>query len=409
MKAYIAQTDRGVEPFGDHPRDLLIVNRPLAAWQDEALRALALEPTHLPPGAQVDDPDEYVVVEDRLFFTPELLDAFIARSRALGSSTRCALKRGVTTFRSILSTQGVTPATEHVEYDLRYEPRHGARGQAQLLVIDPDFITWPIKVMPQLLSGEEKGLISITDTLLMRIDHWTNLWCANLFGLVFEPARLARAARQGASLDRRLRLARKVLPAMLRARSFSPWTAIRRLSTIGRGCQIHPSATVESSILGDKVTIGPGARVVGSVLGSGSSVGANTSLTFSVVGERTQLVVGPMMGCVFYPDSFNAGWVMASIFGRNTFVAGGVCALDFRVDGKAVEVEKDGALVDSQQLWLGSAFGHDAALGALCVVPPGRAVPNGWRIALEPNRFLRKFPPEGDIPGYQVVRPTHPR
>ena len=43
MKAYIVQSQRRVEPFGDHPRDCLIGNQPLAQHQEETLRALDLE------------------------------------------------------------------------------------------------------------------------------------------------------------------------------------------------------------------------------------------------------------------------------------------------------------------------------------------------------------------------------
>lgn len=64
MKAYIVQSQRRVEPFGDHPRDCLIGNQPLAQHQEETLRALDLEPAAIPDASQIGDTGEHVVLRD---------------------------------------------------------------------------------------------------------------------------------------------------------------------------------------------------------------------------------------------------------------------------------------------------------------------------------------------------------
>src|SRR3954471_11416371 len=97
MKAYLVRTSKLVEPFDDEARDSLILNKPLSEWQDEALRELGIPSETIADGAAIDDSDEYLVIEDRLFFSAELLRDFVKESQAAQSPTRCAIKRDETT------------------------------------------------------------------------------------------------------------------------------------------------------------------------------------------------------------------------------------------------------------------------------------------------------------------------
>ena len=54
MKAYIVQSDKVVEPFGDHPQDCLIRNKTLKALQNETLLGLGLQPLIAPNAEQID-------------------------------------------------------------------------------------------------------------------------------------------------------------------------------------------------------------------------------------------------------------------------------------------------------------------------------------------------------------------
>mgnify|MGYP005841515333 CR=1 FL=1 len=118
MKAYMVQSAKQIEPFGDHPRDCLIANRRLADIQEEALRNLGLRLAIVPDGSLVHDPDEHIIFVDTLCVTTELLSEFIERSRRLRSRTTCALKPGVTTLRSVVATQDVQTHPEGIEYGL---------------------------------------------------------------------------------------------------------------------------------------------------------------------------------------------------------------------------------------------------------------------------------------------------
>jgi hypothetical protein len=122
MKAYRIKSNKTIEPFGDHPLDCLIDNRSLADTQKEILLKLGIELQPEPYLGQIDNPDEHIFFEDSLFFSPELMQQFIKESRKLKRSTICAIKPGLFTLRSILSTQDIKKFSDRVEYSLQYMP-----------------------------------------------------------------------------------------------------------------------------------------------------------------------------------------------------------------------------------------------------------------------------------------------
>jgi len=81
MYAYILSTAKKLEPFGEHPRDCLIGNRSLEHRQDDALRSLGISPLRVADAGSISDPNAHLVLEDRLYFTPELIAEFVAKSR----------------------------------------------------------------------------------------------------------------------------------------------------------------------------------------------------------------------------------------------------------------------------------------------------------------------------------------
>ncbi|MBW1722669.1 MAG: hypothetical protein JRH13_12405 [Deltaproteobacteria bacterium] len=135
MKAYILMSDGKLEPFDDHPRECLIVNRPLASLQQEAMEKVDLSPVPVADLALIDDRDEYIVFDDYLYFTPELLLEFISRSRPLRCRTVAAFKRGITTLRTISATQSVEECEDLVKYRLWYVPSEDKRGEDTRAVI----------------------------------------------------------------------------------------------------------------------------------------------------------------------------------------------------------------------------------------------------------------------------------
>jgi hypothetical protein len=118
MKAYILISNKTIEPFGDHPRDCLIINRKLSELQEEALQGSVSIIKSVSDVSEINDSEEHIIFVDSLYFTRELLVEFITRSRKLNRPTLCAACPGLTTLRSVTNTQDVKLYADRIEYGL---------------------------------------------------------------------------------------------------------------------------------------------------------------------------------------------------------------------------------------------------------------------------------------------------
>ncbi len=393
MKAYILPKETKIEPLGDYARDCLIGNKPLKQLQAETLRASGLEPVYVTDRSQVIDSGEHIVLNDNLYFSTELSREFITRSRQRKTETVCALKTGEITLRTAVTVQDVMIHPDYVEYNLRYSPGKKGSNNCRAVVIDPDELHATI-AMPSHMCGSDKYAIPMADKFVIQIDHWVNLWIANIVAALTMGAQLRKSSR-----IRQLFLA-------LKAHSFNQWKILRRTNVVGDNCDIHPTAYVEGSVVGNGVSLGAGAIVRNSVLGNNVSVGNGVVIEESVVGEGCVILNGRLIFSVFYPRTFSvAEMVTASFVGQESFVGLNSTMTDFRLDGRNVTVIQGGRLVDSSQRFLGACLGHGVYLGSGCIVAPGRSVPCGFRLALTEDKVVRNCFGEGHaIEGYRLVK-----
>ena len=396
MKAYIVQSNKKIEPFGDSPRDCLIANRKLSEIQKQVLQSLGMELKTIPDAAQIEDPDEHIVLADSLFFTQELMKEFVNRSRRLKSCTTCALKPGLVTLHSMVATQDVKIHADRVEYDLRYMPAQRLRGEPVPVVIDAEQFSQVVP-MPEHVRGSQPYRMPLTDTLLIQIDHWTNLWAANMATRLAEVARLMKAPKL------------KMLGLALKARSLNKWRVLHQVNKIGKNCDIHPTAYIEGSTIGDNVIIGAGSVVRLSVIGDGSAIGSNVTIESSILGEECTINSGcAVFFSVLYPRAVSSSrLLLTSTCGRDTFISDLAGLADFRFDGKRIEVMKNGVPVNTGVINLGACLGHGVYLGGGCGVAPATAIPNGLRIIPKKPLIGESFNPDGTIPGHRVINIQH--
>jgi hypothetical protein len=395
MKAYIVQSNKKIEPFGDSPRDCLIANSKLSEIQEQVLQRLGIELRIIPDAAQIEDPDENIVLADNLFFTRELMKEFVHRSRMLKSCTTCALKPGLVTLHSMVATQDVKIHDDRVEYALRYMPAQKLRGEPVSVVIDPEQFSQVVP-MPEHVRGSQPYRMPLTDTLLIQIDHWTNLWAANMATRLAEVARLMKSPKL------------KLLGLALRARSLNKWRVLHQVNKIGKNCDIHPTAYIEGSTIGDNVIIGAGSVVRLSVIGAGSALGSNVTIESSILGEECTINSGcTVFLSVLYPRAISSSrLLLTSTCGRDTFISDLAGLADFRFDGKRIEVMKNGVPVNTGVINLGACLGHGVYLGGGCGVAPATAIPNGLRI-LPKKPLIGEVSPDGTIPGHRVINTQH--
>jgi len=392
MKAYMVASSKSIEPFGDHPRDCLITNRKLGEMQEEVLMELGLEIKVVPEVKLIEDPGEYILFVDSLYFSKELLQEFIAKSREIRECTVCALKPGITTLRSITATQDVKVYDDRVEYGISYMPPQDSRKETVPLVFYVDQFYQDIP-MPEHFVGAPSYRIPITGKTLIQVDHWVNLWSANMAALMSGGDRLERASKF------------QLLALAFKARSFNQWKVLRSLNKIGRHCDIHPTAYVEASTIGDGVTVGAGSVIRESVVGDGTYIANNVTVELGVVGEKSFIGNKSVIQyAVLYPGAFFTNAMISfGVMGGESFIGGGVTLSDFRLDGKHVTVMKDGILVSTDNPIIGSCLGHGVYLSAGCIVAPGRTIANGLRLVPAGQTVLRRCNANGDVPGFQRI------
>ena len=245
--------------------------------------------------------------------------------------------------------------------------------------------------MPEHMCDGKKYLVPITEKFIVQINHWVNLWAANITTLLAEGARLQNKSK--------IRLA--ILA--IKARSFNQWKILHHLNKIGRNCDIHPTAYIEGSTISDNVTVGAGAIIRESVIGKDVCIGNGVVIEESVVGEKSTILHGHIMYSVLYPGTFSVTHIIsASLVGRDTFIGGAVILADFRFDGKSIMVMKDGIKVDTENTFVGACIGHRVYLGSGCIVAPGRTIPKGMRITPDKGRIIYK--PDQNMPGFRSIK-----
>ena len=118
------------------------------------------------------------------------------------------------------------------------------------------------------------------------------------------------------------------------------------------------------------------------MIGKNSVIANNSTVAYSVLDEDCQLRNGVAVtySLLFLKALTTCSFLNAFVMGRNSFIAVGSVLTDYRFDGKAVTVLKDGKVVDSGHIILGGCLGHNAYVGAGVTIAPGREIHNGAKL-----------------------------
>ena len=409
MRCHLLATGTLIEPFLDPIGLTPIANRPLQDWQREAAEACGLELV----AAELPLEGPCVVMSDDLFITRSLLKAFLAGLVEAPRESPCALR--VRASAQLLQTAALQDLT--LEYDdeehasalfpLWYLPA-GHCGPPpppsechQVEVVPREkLVRVPV---PEHYFGRSELLLPLTKQAALRIGHWSHLLAVN---------RLAWALEY---LDRpRWRLAFAGLWALIRAVVPTRARLLRAASRIGAGCEVHPTAVIEGSILEPGVKVGPFAVVRFSRIGANTWIQDHGKVTLCVLGERTLVSAGSTVNfCVTYPQASASQILMQlSVLGRRCITTGGGFMMDMRFDDE-VRVLHGGKVQSAGTRFLGCAIGHDSVLGTGFWLAPGRSIPNGAVVVRDPDQVVRRVPTEVE-PGTVLVPrggglvPLHP-
>src|SRR5262249_42512482 len=157
------------------------------------------------------------------------LRAFVAAAN--GEDAALVLKRS----RFAEWTTPVQPGVREVDEGYLFEAIRFVSGKAappRNVVVDPREQVLELTFPPQ-YSGRERVTIGLARDPVMTLHHWVHILWANQIAAFYE-----------AEATSRWRTAYRITSAVLRARSVNRWKVLRKFSSHGKGCDIHPTALI---------------------------------------------------------------------------------------------------------------------------------------------------------------------
>lgn len=389
---------RTIDPFGDAPGEVRVLNRPLRERQDEACSLAGLgRPEEITSLGEI-AAFPAVVFHDYVYFTRTLLEDFVRAARAQAGSTRCGIAPSVF-VEATASLQDLDPVAGTdgaAAYDLWHLGAAVADEDAlralPCVLVDPRESVEEPRLPPQFINDATPTRVAVTSRQALHVTHWALILRVNLGAFV--------ATLKDLWERRPVYIAMRFLMDKLLGR----WRRVR-LSRVGKGCQIHPTAVVEGSWLGDGVKVGAGAIVQASVIGDGAIIEEGAILNLSILGHRAWIGRKSVLFMTVTYDEVFVGHrlTQACLLGHRVCTTGGGFLIDMNFDGP-VKVRKDGGLVDAGTNFLGVCLGHDVTLGTGIWIGGGREVPNGAFVIRDPEQLALKFPEKVEPGDVMIVR-----
>lgn len=379
MKAIRIALGRPIAPFGEDPGRLPVLGIPLESAQNNALALCDLQLVQ-----ETDGPA--LVFGDHTWFTPELIRAFLNACPQSGG--RLVLRGPFVEFTR--SLQELADG-ESVGLPIYLSPA-GNVSLDFLKQLAPVEVDLEVRVHQSpaghvAFKGVADQPIPVTDKMVHTIEHWTHLHRINLLAL------MAYAERERRQFERAWWWTKiwRMLGVLLKSRSLNGARLAAALTQRGVGCNIHPTATVEASVLGDGVEIGPYAVVRGSFLASGSQIQEHAQVHLSVVGSGAvvgRTAMARMSVLMAGAQVSKCNGIQASVVGRDAFVAVGATLYDLSFGGP-IRVMHRGERVSSGTRFLGSCLGHRSKIGPHVRIGYGETIPNDCFIVADPRTLVR--------------------
>lgn len=302
---------------------------------------------------------EALVVSDGCALGPDALSAAWEAGQQGGRDARIVLGGQIGELLSMASLAGQGHGLAYL----------GAQGQApaaqRFAEADPLNLDPKERPLGDMTPGGEA--LALSDRVVLPVRNWLGLLWGNLLSL---PPVLWREL-----LGSGPRLLWRILRAVLRA---GPRRVPQGLT---RGGRVHPSATVEASLLMEGAEVQAGAVVRGCILGPGArveplAVAEGCVLGSKAVVQRQALVKYSVLGV----EAAVGGAMQLGVLGRGAGLKRGSYGMDQKLGADPVRVPVSGVLEPVPLGMAGVCVGHGSLVGSGVWVAPGRVIPENTAV-----------------------------
>jgi hypothetical protein len=352
-------THKKLFSFGNDISSVPVCGKTLSERQREAVEANLCQLVDMEDEREITT-QQYMVFDDDLFFTSEFVKQALKSVGTDDCSLQFCLEKNEFNDRYVLPHS--TQSEENLRFAFYF--RNSNKPGLQLVEIKQKLYDHSISLPSQIVSSGSY-YFGRTDCFISRIASPFHLLQVNLaFNLI-----------RTITFQRRF-------PGWLGERFSKPenryyFRVLKKMNRIGRNCQIHPTAVIEASELGDNVIVGAHAVVRYSHIGSGCQLSDNVAVVYCVLGQNNAISNSNYLACdLFFDNVFVInGPYQFSVFGNHAAVFA-VINCDIRMDQQNIRIPTDVGILDSNQSLLGIAYGHHAWVGGGNIVAPGRIIPN---------------------------------
>ncbi len=385
LKAYILKSDKIIEPLGDEVSRCRVLNRELIDYQRETLSRLGIKSYVASSVGHIRGDEPYILIYDHVFITEQLLRLFLRDTYGSSESLRLGVRPSAFTehYTALQDLEYIEDADGNGAYlyDVFYIVPDCESAIKPLIIKLQEKVFTPPNL--KLLAPDADFSIPITPEGILHIEHWMHITDAN------------HLAMQGFHWRITPRTVIKGLLAVFRGFSFNPWRVMGRYNYRGRGCRIHPTASVEACVLGDNVEIGAHSVIRGSFIGDNVKIDSNCDVSFSVIGDNCVVAFHTKVNfSVLYPSSLvSSPGFQCALIGKGAVQTSQAILFDMLLDRKlqkTIKVMHKDRVIDSGRMFLGPCLGHGATVGGGVFINPGVVVPNGVTIVKEPGEVLTR-------------------
>ena len=371
MKFYRIVNNDSLHSFGDEIGSVPICGKRLVELQNESVTAVGGTVTDVHNKEEIKNESDYIAFDENIFFTTEFLKSALTIIHTKKSNLQFCLDRNTFNERYLLPCAQDTEKLHLLNMFYRADSK-----EFELCKVDQEIYDHSIELPPQIIKGG-----------IYHMDQ-----CEVFASTIISPFHLLYV-NLAVNLMRTIPLQKRT-PKLLRKLFGKPggkwyYRGLKRLNRIGKNCNIHPTALIEGSIIGDNVKIGANSIVRLSIVGANSSVSDNVSVINSVLGDKTFIANSNYINsCLTYKEVFLIhGPYQISVFGENSSCFA-VINCDIRLDQKSIKIPTSQGILDSNQEFLGIAYGHRSKVGGGNIIAAGRIVPNDLHISPPDNIIL---------------------